>query len=172
MTRPPVAPVGRATPPPMSLDELRAAAERVTVETRKAYTIVIGGKKRRFWTEAAAYYALAKYLLGAKYLLALSEVDAWRQTVDQNTPENIDEIRTLDGAPSPATEMRAVRARSLFYVAEDVSGYGHYDMHWCSERWTKYVRRVAKKLRAMDARRAAESSGSLPEARVHEREEG
>jgi hypothetical protein len=26
-TRPPAAPVGRATPPPMSLDELRAAAE-------------------------------------------------------------------------------------------------------------------------------------------------
>lgn len=135
------------------------AMTRITIETRKVYVIAIGGKKRRFWTEAAAYYALAKSLLGDKYLAALHEVEAWEQTVRDNTPENIDEIRKLDGAPSLATEFRAVRARSLFYVAEDVSGWGHYETHWSSERWSKYVRRVAKKMRAMDAARGPSGEG-------------
>ena len=126
---------------------------RVVVSTRKAFTVEIGGKSRRFWTEAAAYYAIAKSLIGAKYIAAMKAVE--------RDPLRVSEVGWLADmlkVSSEVIEERAVRGYALFNSVEQVGheGQGHVDhAYFDSKKWTAYVRRVAKKLRAMDARRGA-----------------
>lgn len=132
---------------------------RVTCETRKAYTITIGGKKRRFWSEAAAYYALAKSLLGDKYLAALREVEAWEMngaghTLESYIPGHVPAPRPPDGVMS-----RAERARELFTFYHSGSYEQAPGVEWRTDRWQAYVRRVAKKMRAMDGRAASPGDG-------------
>ena len=114
---------------------------RVVASTRKAFTVEIGGKSRRFWTEAAAYYAIAKSLIGKKYLAAIAMVDA---AAGSSFLEASDVERA-----------RAERGRELFYCPGDSRRPADARDCFDSKRWTAYVRRVAKKLRAMDARRGA-----------------
>jgi hypothetical protein len=120
---------------------------RVAVETRKAYVIAIGGKKRRFWTEAAAYYKLAASLLGQKYLGILRAYEA--------DPDDFQGALTAEAEAHamtvPQVATRGERAAALFCARE--WGGEPFD----PRKWQAYVRRVAKKMRAMDARRAAAS---------------
>lgn len=132
---------------------------RVTCETRKAYTVNIGGKRRRFWTEAAAYYALAKSLLGDKYLASLRSVEAWEGTERMNTPDNVAMMREVGGAPSPTEVRRAARARELFTFYHSGSYEQAPGIEWRTDRWQAYVRRVAKKMRALDGARASLRDG-------------
>jgi hypothetical protein len=111
MTRPPAAPVGRATLPPMSLDELRAAAERI---------------------------------LGQPY-----------------------DLGTVPDAVALATFVRDL-ARKAPVPCVGVSNDGSMVVLCHDGKMTPNdARRVAADL-LRAAERAAESSGSLPEARVHE----
>lgn len=115
---------------------------RVTVETRKAFTIEIGGKRRRFWTEAAAYYKLAASLLGRKYLGALKAIE---------TGDGVDDFTAaMLGVTVEQAQSRADRAARLFHRVEDVSGQGHLREYFDTNRWQAYVRRVATKMRALD----------------------
>lgn len=109
---------------------------RVSVETRKAYVITVGGKRIRFWTEAAAYYALARSLVGAKYLAPL-----W--AYETGSDDGV--IAAQMGITEETVSTRAARARILFYSPE----YNSFDT--C--RWKAHIRRVAKKMMAMDRRR-------------------
>ena len=62
------------------------------------------------------------------------------------------------GIPAEIVTARAVRGYALFNSVEQVGheGQGRVDhAYFDSKRWTAYVRRVANKLRAMDARRGA-----------------
>jgi hypothetical protein len=113
-TRPPAAPVGRATLPPMSLDELRAAAERVL-------SILPSDDLDR---DALALAAWVRDLLGQQTTRCAKYIGK------HEVPQTI-----------------------------HVSGWGYFS--------PDAVRAIAA-----DLLRAAESAGSLPEARVHEREEG
>lgn len=117
---------------------------RVVVETRKAYVIDIGGKRRRFWTEAAAYYALAASLLGRKYLGALKAVE----TGDLDSYG--DQAVEMLGMTVERAKDRADRAQRLFYRD---GGYDEPD-YFDTNRWQAYVRRVASKMRAMDSGKA------------------
>ena len=115
---------------------------RVQVEMRKAYTIEIGGKRRRFWTEAAAYYKLAASLLGTRYLGPLRAVESdpfIRNTNVELAAEQLD-------MTVPQVLVRAGRARAMFYLVEADTDTNCFD----TRRWQAYVRRVAKKMRAMD----------------------
>lgn len=128
---------------------------RVAVSTRKAFTVEIGGAQRRFWTEAAAYYAIAKSLIGAKYLAAMRAVerDSLGSTVDE-TGCLADMLKVSSGA----IQDRAARGYALFNSVENVHAEGHGKIthaYFDSKKWTAYVRRVAKKMRALDARRGA-----------------
>ena len=114
---------------------------RVAVSTRKAFTVEIGGAQRRFWTEAAAYYAIAKSLVGKKYLGAIAMVDA---AADFPSIEASDVERS-----------RAKRAHELFHSVEIGDDGDTERAVFDPKKWTAYVRRVANKLRAMDARRGA-----------------
>ena len=99
----------------------------VTASTRTVYTATICGVTRKFFTLGAAYYAVAKSLIGRKYLSAITLEDA--------------------GAATDADRVRADRARALFFDGEAFD----------AKRWTAYVRRVARRLRALDDHRAKEA---------------
>ena len=114
---------------------------RVVVETRKAYVIDIGGKKRRFWTEAAAYYKLAASLLGRKYLGPLKAAET-HGDVDDFQAELLD--MTVEQA-----QRRAERGMYLFHSEGDRYS-GEPESYFDTDRWQLYVRRVATKMRAMD----------------------
>ncbi len=119
---------------------------RVTVETRKAYVMEVNGKRRRFWTEAGAYYALAKSLLGPKYigpLKAAEECGADEREFLHRKPDDVSE---------DAYRSRVDRARELF-VREYDDHYHEPHEVFESHRWQAYVRRVARKMRAMDKAR-------------------
>ena len=127
---------------------------RVVASMRKAFTVEIGGKSRRFWTEAAAYYAIAKSLIGAKYLAAMKAAD--RCSDEHCGP--MDDLAEELGIPAEIVTARAVRGYALFNSVEQVGheGQGRVDhAYFDPKKWTAYVRPVAKKLRAMDARRGA-----------------
>ena len=112
---------------------------RVDRQLRPAFLADMGPDKRRrrFHTEAAAYYAIAKAWLGAKYLAAAREVEG--RLVDEV-------VASVD----PRTIARARRAVMLFHDQGD--GILESD-GWSPKLWQAYVRRVAVKLRAMDRRR-------------------
>lgn len=117
-------------------------ASPVTASQRTVYTATIGGKRRKFHTAGAAWYAIAKSALGAKYLEAMTMV-----TVD--TPEVTDQDRA-----------RAARAERLFFAPQCVMGGDEHDYNcrgncagFNSKKWQAYVRRVARKLRALDGYR-------------------
>jgi hypothetical protein len=113
MTRPPAAPVGRATPPPMSLDELRAAAERVICEGTHQPPCSCAGD----WAGPDDALALATFV---------------RDLLTMRPTKVVERI-------GPVVQV------------DELNIYAHE------------ARRVAA-----DLLRAAESAGSLPEARVHE----
>lgn len=110
-------------------------ASPVTASTRTVYTVAIGGKQRRFLTAGAAWYALAKALLGGKYL------SAWRVAEEYNRTPFADR-------PTDAESALAERCQHLFFVDSD--GGPRFN----TDKWQAYVRRVARKLRALHEHRA------------------
>lgn len=108
-------------------------ASPVTASTRTVYAVTIGGKPRRFFTAGAAWYALAKSLVGAKYLSAWRAVDGYRKSA-------------FIDPPTDAERDRAERCQHLFYVDDNHDEQTHFD----TAKWQAYVRRVARKLRALD----------------------
>lgn len=121
---------------------------RVAVETRKAYVFEINGKRRRFWTEAAGYYALAKSLLGPKYIGPLKAAE------ECGADEREFLHRKPDDVSAEKWQARADRARDMF-VRDYDDHYHEPHSTFESDRWQAYVRRVARKMRAMDRRRAS-----------------
>lgn len=120
------------------------AASRVLTERRPRYAIKIGKRRRRYDTRGAAYYALAKYLIGAKYMGPLSVVHGLVKK--RNGVDRAADLARICGIPEELVEQRAARAMELFVeVAYDHPAF--FD----SGRWQEYVRRVAKKLQRFDA---------------------
>ncbi len=120
---------------------------RVVVETRKAYVVQLGDRRRRFWSAGAAYYAIAKRLLGTKYMAAMKAVD--------DDGAAVDGLAADLGVPFEIVQARAARARALFVIVHRDEGD-----EFSSKLWQAYVRRVAGKLRKLDehaARKAARS---------------
>jgi hypothetical protein len=140
---------------------------RVAVETRKAFYVRIGKVRRRFWDEPAAYRALAKAMLLKRYgwLNKYKAGDApGCPSCDRaddglfSFPCKCDELPDWVNMDPAALVIRRARFDRLFTEDVDVSGEGHssrYERMFIAARWTAYVRRVAKKMRAMDRRRAA-----------------
>ena len=117
-------------------------ASPVTASTRTVYTVAIGGKPRRFFTAGAAWYALAKSLIGNKYLSAWRVVDGYSG------------IAFMD-PPTDAERVRAERCQDLFYSVEEIGSDRDIDRtYFDTHKWQAYVRRVARKLRALDEYRA------------------
>ncbi len=112
-------------------------ASPVTASTRTVYTVAIGGKPLRFFTAGAAWYALAKSLVGSKYLPALRMVEGY------------DRSAFVD-PPTDAERARADRADALFFRGQPCDDNGGYPREFCTKKWAAYVRRVARKLRALD----------------------
>ncbi len=108
-------------------------ASPVTASTRTVYTVAIGGRRRRFLTAGAAWYALAKSLVGSKYLSAWRAVDSYRKGA-------------FIDPPTDAERDRAERCQHLFYVDDNHGEQTHFD----TAKWQAYVRRVARRLRALD----------------------
>lgn len=111
-------------------------ASPVTASQRTVYTVAIGGKPRRFFTAGAAWYALAKSLVGSKYLSVWRVVDGY------------DRSAFLD-PPTDAERARAERCQDLFYL-DATDRYGEPVPTFDTRKWQAYVRRVARKLRALD----------------------
>lgn len=110
--------------------DARTPSRRITAEPRMSYVVEIGGKRRRFWTVTAAYYALAKSLLGKKYIGPMRAHEAFQDL----SPEETD---------------RAERGAALFCRLDHAAEESYFDR----DRWQAYVRRVARKMRALDERR-------------------
>ena len=143
-------PVAPCKPPPAG----SGGATRVVVERRPAYTITLGKRRKRFATKGAAYYALAKRLVGAKYMGPLASAG-----YGKSAKWSVAELSAEHGLSEAVIKSRADRAVDLF-VYGGVDDYdGEARDYFDSDKWQAYVRRVAKKLRALDeyaARRAVE----------------
>lgn len=141
----------------------------VTAEPRTSFVAVVHGKRRKFWTRPAAYYAVAKAALLAKYR-DLDDPGVWLRTCGSCGGTGV--VYTGDFSNGRAgfgdntcdcerrrpawaemePEMLAVRIgryRALFCAEDPDMGW-----HFRPDRWSVYVRRVAKRLRMRDARKA------------------
>lgn len=127
-------------PPPAG----RADA-RVTVSRRPSYLIKIGKRNRRFPSKTAAYYALAKRMLVIKYMPPLAA--AGYSTKRKATA---DEVAAETGLDVDVVKTRGERAVEMFISDERFSDGTYGDGYFDGGKWKSYVRRVAKKLRALD----------------------
>ena len=131
-----------AQPPPAG-----RTAPRIIAERRPVYTVKIGKRNRRFSTKGAAYYALAKRLLVVKYMGPLAT--AGHSTKLKITTE---ELAAQTGLDADAIRARGERAVEMFITDERFDGGAFVDSdgYFDTGKWQAYVRRVAKKLRALD----------------------
>ena len=122
-------------------------APRIIAERRPVYTVKIGKRNRRFSTKGAAYYALAKRLLVVKYMGPLAT--AGHSTKLKITTE---ELAAQTGLDADAIRARGERAVEMFITDERFDGGAFVDSdgYFDTGKWQAYVRRVAKKLRALD----------------------
>lgn len=129
---------------------------RVVVERRPSYAVDLGGgKRRRFATKGAAYYALAKRAIGVKYMRALAVAGHGHRCQRLTAEQAADET----GLSVDAIKARAERAADLF-VTCSIAREGELDgEYFDSDKWVAYVRRVAKKWRALDEYREAVRRG-------------
>lgn len=113
---------------------------RIVRDVTPTFVVVIAGRRKRFHTEGAAYYAHVKAQLGAKYLAAIEVCE----THERN------EASGAGGSKSPTdVELRRYeRAVEMFYTPATYDSPSHFD----PKRWTEYVRRCVTKMRAMDGR--------------------
>lgn len=96
----------------------------------------IASERKVYATKRAAYYAIAKRLVMEKYPPAIS----------------LPEPPLPEGWTDQRLYARATKADELFFVD------GEWSREFSPERWTAFVRRVAKFLAFVDARRGAEPS--------------
>ena len=108
----------------------------VTVETRKAFVVTVGGVRRKFWSRGPAYYAIAKEMLVAKY-------------------GHMDTAESWPGLDDDAFKVRRERYYAMFWRRSDQDWAPSDDGHFDVAHWTRYVRRVARRLRMRDERQAA-----------------
>lgn len=88
-----------------------------------------GDRGKVYATRRAAYYAIAKKLVVAKYPVALNEAHS------AGLPSDF---------PEDKIEKRATKARELFWIN---------DQHFDSDKWKAFISRVAKFLMFVDDRR-------------------
>lgn len=120
-------------------------APRIIAERRPVYTVKIGKRNRRFSTKGAAYYALAKRMLVVKYMGPLAA--AGYSTKLKITAE---ELAAQTGLDADAIRARGERAVEMFITDERFYDGTYGDGYFDTCKWQAYVRRVAKKLRALD----------------------
>ena len=120
-------------------------APRIIAARRPVYTVKIGKRNRRFSTKGAAYYALAKRMLVVKYMGPLAA--AGYSTKLKITAE---ELAAQTGLDADAIRARGERAVEMFITDERFYDGTYGDGYFDTGKWQAYVRRVAKKLRALD----------------------
>ena len=119
------------------------SVSRVTAATRKVYTIGVG-TKRTYLRKDAAYYAVAKAMVLARYPAQMTdggEDGACRS-------EAGDHGMTLE-----VWRSRQARREELFHTDGTV-GYGDGVAYFDTARWQRFIRRLARYLQFVDDRRA------------------
>ena len=130
--------------------ELVASPMKSRAQPRMVAAWCAGDGKKPYASKGQAYYAIAKALVIEKY-------PAWLEAKDNHDPVMYGQA--LGWSPD-TIELRSWKSHQLFFTTYGMPTGGTFD----DRKWTKFVRRVAKFLAFVDARREmAAQLAHLPE---------
>jgi hypothetical protein len=114
---------------------------RVSAAQRTVYTIGVG-VKRTYLRKDAAYYALAKQMVLARYPAPMT--DGGEDHVCRYEASG-------HGMTLEVWRSRQARREELFHIGS-TDGYGDEIEHFSTDKWQRFIRRLARYLQFVDER--------------------